>query len=65
MPCQLPEQYIVFRNQTFNRFTPVAHFKSTVLCLEPDRLCFLHPCVLHMMWSECENGMLRSGSLES
>ena len=65
MPCQLPKHYMLVCNQTLNRFAPVAHFKSKLLCMEPDRPCFLHPCVLHMMWSECENGMLTSASLES
>ena len=65
MPCQLPEQYMHVSNQTLNCFPPVAHFKSKLLCLEPDRPCFLHPCVWHLMWSECENGMLTSGSLET
>ena len=60
LPCQLPKQYMFVGDHTLNCFTPVAHFKSRLLCLEPDRLCFLHPCVLHMMWSECENGMLTS-----
>ena len=65
MRCPLPEHYMLVWNLTFNCFAPVAHFKSKLSCVEPDRLCFLHPCVLHMLWSECENGMLTSASLES
>ena len=65
MPCQLPEHYMLVWNQTINCFVPVAHSKSKLLCPEADTLCFLHPFVLHMMWFECENGLLTSASLES
>ena len=65
MPCQLPEHYMLVWNQTTNCSEPVAHPKSKLLCVEPDTLCFLHPFVLNMMWSECGNGMLTSTNLES
>ena len=61
-PIQCPEKYTPAWNQTINGFAPMSYSEVKLLCLEPDRLCFVPSIVFKVIWYVSGNDRITLGS---
>ena len=61
-PMQCPEKYISVWNHTINVFATLSYSEVKLLCMEPDRLCFVSSIVFNFMWFVSGNDRITLGS---